>query len=125
MSLRVAEPMKQNDIERTMRDLVDGEAIVGGSLIRIDGKIIASHYVGIDGTIINLIARDSLSAKRRRRDVFPVLGTLTLSIAKHEKMYLGLASVSEDQYVHVLANPGLSLPAFHKMLLEISNKLRS
>lgn len=117
--------MKKKGIGQALREFVDGRIIIGGSLIGIDGKTVVSHYVGIDGTVIDLIARDSLSAKRRRRDVFPVLGTLTLSMARYEKMYLGLAPISEDQYLHLAANPRLSLRTFHKKLLEISKKLRS
>lgn len=110
--------------ERALKELVDGKEIIGASLLGIDGEVIASHYLGIGGTIMNLVARDNLSGKRRRRDVFPVLGRPILSVTKYERMYLGLASIAEDQFIHLVGKPGLPLATFCAKLEEISSKLR-
>ncbi|MCP8313175.1 MAG: hypothetical protein H3Z53_02225 [archaeon] len=116
--------MREKDVEQILREFVNGELIIGASLLRIDGKIITAHYVGIKDTILNLIARDSLSAMRRRRNIFPVLGKPIISIAMYEKMCIGLASVSKDKYIQLVAKPNFPLATFCTKLEEISNKLR-
>lgn len=116
--------MRHSNIEQILREFVDGKVIIGGSLIRVDGKTVASYYDGVDGPTINLIARDSLSAKRRRGDVFPVLGRLRLSITVYDKISLGLAPVGEDRYVQLAAKPKLRLQTLHSKLKAISRKLQ-
>lgn len=119
------EQEKQKYIERVVREFVDGKVIIGASLLRIDGKVITSHYAGIEDANPNLLARESLSAKRRRGNMFPALGRLILSITMYEKMCVGLASVNEDQYIQLISKPGVSLLTFGTKLEKISKKLRA
>ncbi len=116
--------MEQKDVEKVLREFIDGKVVIGASLIRIDGKVIAAHYVGIKDMIPNLIARESLSAKRRRRIIFPVLGRLIISVAMYEKMCIGLAPVSKDQYVQLVAKSDLPFATFFTKLEEISNNIK-
>ncbi|GEM_PF-2469917 len=55
--------------------------------------------MGIEDTVPNLARRESLGAKRRRARIFPVLRKLVFNIALYEKMCIGPASVSQDQYI--------------------------
>lgn len=121
---KIIEDMEQKEVERVLREFVDGEMIVGASLLKTDGRIVATHYRGIKKTIPTIIARESLSAKRRRRNIFPVLGRLMISIAIYKKMCIGLASVSKARYIELIAKPELPLATFCTKLNEISNKLR-
>ena len=117
--------MAQKEVERVLREFVDGEIIIGASLLKTDGRIIAAHYSAIENTIPTIIARESLSAKRRRRNIFPVLGRLINSITKYEKMSIGLSSIGNGQYTELVANSEVPLERFSAKLNEISNKLRS
>jgi hypothetical protein len=115
--------MKREDIEQVLREFVDGKAILGGSLVRADGKTVASYCVGIDSATLNLMARDSFSAKRRRGTNFPILGSLNFSMTIYEGLSVGLASISEKTYVQLVAKPELPLQAFHSKLRSIAEKL--
>ncbi len=116
--------MSNKDIYQILKKFADGEAIIGASLLRIDGKVIAAYYIGIEDTVPNLIARDSLSAKRKRRIIFPILGRLITSIAIYEKSCIGLSSVNRDQYIQLVAKSDLPLSTFCKKLEQISVELR-
>lgn len=116
--------MKQEGIEPVLREFVDGKVIVGGSLVRADGRTVASYCVGIDSATISLIARDSFSAKRRRGKVFPVLGNFDLSMTIYENLSVGLASIGEDTYVQLVAKPELPLQVFHSRLRSVAERLR-
>jgi len=117
--------MKKKEAQQVFREFVDEKTIIGASLLKIDGTVLAAHYAGIQDTIPTLIARESLGAKRRRRSVFPVLGKLITSVAKYEKMYVGLSLLSKDKYVELIGNPEVPLTRFAKKLREISDKLSS
>jgi hypothetical protein len=119
-------------LEKLFKDFVDEKEIIGSSLLRNDGEVIASYHLKVPEIIPNLIApeiipnliaRESLSAKRRRTDKFPVLGKLITNIGKYEKMYIGLSSVDKNHYVVVLAKSKIPLTEFSLKLEKISKKI--
>jgi hypothetical protein len=117
--------LKQADVAQILKEIVDGKKIFGASLLRNDGKVIADHYVGAKGALINLVARDSLGSKRRRRDVFPILGKIDISITMYDKLSVGLVSVDKDKYIQLAAKPELSMKILYGKLRESSRKIRS
>jgi hypothetical protein len=117
--------MKQKAVERILKESVDGRKIMGASLLRIDGSVISSHFVGLSDVTANLIARDILSGRRRRRAVFPILGKPVASVAVHDKMCLGLLSLGKETYVFLIGGSGFSLPRFYAHLQRVSRRLGS
>ena len=57
-------PMNQDSMDFILKQPAGGKTIRGVSLIRIDGEVISSYFEEIQGSVLNLLARESLSAKK-------------------------------------------------------------
>lgn len=116
--------MGQNNMDLILKQLANGKAISGISLIRIDGEVLSSYFEGIQGTVLNLLARESLSAKKRRGTLFPITGGLVLSVARYQKMWVGLGSVTDDVFLLLVARPKMSIFSFCAKFDDVSRRIK-
>jgi hypothetical protein len=83
--------------------VVDGKMVIGASLLKIDGRALYSYSRSSDNLMPNLIARQSFTAKKQRSAIFPILGNFILSVTKYKKRQVGIALISSDKYLQLLA----------------------